>query len=314
VTIAPIEIEDLTKSYGQITAIRHVSLEVGEGEVFGFLGPNGAGKSTTIKILVGLVDPNSGTARVLGHDVTREGVQARESIGYLPEVVGLYEEMTARQYLRYTGRFYGFTDSEIERRAEQLLTQVSLEHVGSRRVSTFSKGMRQRLALAGAMFHEPQVLVLDEPLTGLDPEGVIKMRSAIRRLGEDRTVFVSSHELHAVEELCDRVAVLDDGRIEADAPTDELTRTDPPRYVFEVGADAPSPDEVMKSMRECQPVGAIEHAPDGRQDAYRVWVVEPERVDEVLERLIEAGVPVRSLGPDWRTLKDVFIDLTGGLR
>lgn len=299
-----IEIKDLTKRYGDITAVEDLSLEASPGEVLGLLGPNGAGKSTTIKVLVGLVAPTEGSAHVLGHDVVDEGVKARARIGYLPEVVGLYEQLTAAGYLRYVGRFHDVTGPRAIRRAERLLARVRLSHAADRRIGTYSKGMRQRLALAGALLHDPEVLILDEPLSGLDPEGVVKMKNAIEGLGVDRTVLVCSHELHAVESLCDRAIILREGTALAHAPVDELTRREPPTYRVRTRDAAPDPDRLddVDGLRAARRVG---------ERTLALEVEDGAAASRALATIVEAGHAVESFGEDERTLEEAFVDITG---
>ncbi len=307
-TLAPIETRDLTKRYGDLTAVEGLDLTVGQREVMGFLGPNGAGKSTTIKMLVGLVRPTRGQALIDGHDVAEHGVQARASIGYVPEVVGLYGAMTARQFLAYSGRFYELSEAEVTQRAERLLVDVNLEHAASRKISTYSKGMRQRLALAGALLHDPRILILDEPLTGLDPEGVYRMRRAIRELGRERTVFLSSHELHAIETLCDRVAVIQDGRVLEQAPVDELLAQRAPRYRLEVDLatlDA-GVEEAIAKAPGVEAVALGDHA-----NVFEVELSHRDRAPGVVAALVQQGLGIRSFAPRQTTLEEVFVDLVG---
>jgi ABC-2 type transport system ATP-binding protein len=300
----PIETDGLTKRYGDIVAVEDLDLEVPEGEILGFLGPNGAGKSTTIKILTGLVHPTSGSARVNGWDVATDELQARADLGYLPEVVGLYEDMTGRQYLHYTGRFYERTSSEVVRRTEQLLDAVGLRDAGGRRIGGYSKGMRQRLGLAGALFHDPSVLVLDEPLTGLDPEGVLGMRRAIRRLGQDKTIFLCSHELHSVEALCDRAVIVDDGRVRADGPVDELTAPEDVRLrvTLRPGTEAGKRAADVTGVRSVEEAGG---------DELLLVLEEGVAVEDAVANLVEADLPVREVRGARPTLEEVFADVTG---
>lgn len=301
--MAPIETTHLTKRYGDLVAVEDLTLEARKGQVLGLLGPNGAGKSTTIKMLVGLASPTEGRARIAGHDVQREGVQARAELGYLPEVVGLYEQLTGEAYLRYVARFHGVTGSRATYRIEQLLAEVRLTQAADRRIGTYSKGMRQRLALAGALLHDPAVLILDEPLTGLDPEGVVKMKRAIEALGEERTVFVSSHELHAVESLCDRAVILREGRVLEDAPVSELTRRTPPRYRVQLAPDASVPE----GLDAVEGVVEVASAPG----ELVVTVEDAEAASRALAWLVEQGCRVRGFREDERSLEEAFVDITG---
>lgn len=301
--MAPIETTDLTKRYGDLVAVEDLTLDAHEGQVLGFLGPNGAGKSTTIKMLVGLVAPTEGSARIAGHDIEQAGVQARARLGYLPEVVGLYEQLTGEAYLRYVARFHDITGSPATHRIEQLLAEVRLTSAADRRIGTYSKGMRQRLALAGALLHDPEVLILDEPLTGLDPEGVVKMKNAIEALGEERTVFLSSHELHAVESLCERAVILREGRVLEDAPVSELTRRTPPRYRLQLatGSTPPTGLAQLDGVRDLQE----------DQDALLFSVDDADAASRALTWLVEQGCTVRAFQEDQRSLEEAFVDITG---
>lgn len=307
----PIETHDLTKRYGRLTAVEGLDLSVDRREVLGFLGPNGAGKSTTIKMLVGLARPTRGRAVVGGHDVAEDGVRARASIGYVPEVVGLYGSMTARQFLRYTGRFYDLTGSEITRRAERLLVDVSLDQAASRKIATYSKGMRQRLALAAALLHDPEILILDEPLTGLDPEGVYRMRRAIRELGRERTIFLSSHELHAIEALCDRVAIIRKGQVIEQAPVDELLAHHAPLYRLELELE--TMDEGIEEV--IAKVAGVEAVDLGdRANVFELELTDRRQAPGVLAALVERGLRVQAFAPRQASLEEVFVDLVGVTR
>lgn len=299
--------EGLTKRYGDVTAVDGVDLTVRSGQVVGFLGPNGAGKSTTIKMLVGLVRPSAGRARVAGFDVQDEGVEARRHLGYLPEVVGLYENMTGRQFLHHTGRFFRMAESEIVRRTEELLREVGLVEAAGRKVRTYSKGMRQRIGLASALFHEPEVLILDEPLTGLDPPGVIKMRNVIRELGRERTVFLSSHELHNVESLCERVVIVDRGRVLADQPLEDVRRPDT-ATVF-VGLAPHAGSDAASQLAQAPGVDAVE--PGVTAGEWRLRMEAGVEPDTTLAWLIDRGVPVAAFQPRQETLEEAFIRITG---
>jgi ABC-2 type transport system ATP-binding protein len=204
----------LTKRYDSIVAVDHLDLTIERGEVYGLLGPNGSGKTTTILMLLGLTEPTSGQVRVLGRDPARDPLGVKRQVGYLPDSVGFYDELSARENLRYTADLNGLPRAEAERRIEDGLERMGLHDVMDRRVSTFSRGMRQRLGLADVLLKRPQVAILDEPTIGLDPEGAIEFLAMIRGLKEDGiTVLLASHLLHQVQAVCDRVGLFDRGRI-----------------------------------------------------------------------------------------------------
>jgi ABC-2 type transport system ATP-binding protein len=234
-----IDIRGLRKEYGSQIAVNNLTLEVQKGEVFGFLGPNGAGKTTTILMLLGLSEPTAGSARVCGFDPTREPLQVKRVVGYLPESVGFYEDMTAIQNLRYVGRLNGLRDGGLDGKIVEVLERVGLAAEGKKRVGAYSRGMRQRLGIAEVLLKDPQVVFLDEPTLGLDPDGTQKMLEFIQGLGRDKgiTVFFSSHLLDQVQRISDRVGIMLKGNLVAAGPIQELAKqklgVDQERYTLE---------------------------------------------------------------------------------
>ena len=221
--MAVIVTRGLTKRYGRVVAVEDLNLEVAEGEVFGLLGPNGSGKTTTILMLLGLTEPTSGEARVLGLDPMREPLKVKAKVGYLPDQVGFYGELTAWENLRYTTRLLGLPEAEAKARIEEVLRRMGLWEVRDRRVSAFSRGMRQRLGLAEVLLKRPQVAILDEPTLGLDPEAAREFLDLIKGLkAEGITVLLSSHLLHQVQEICDRVGLFHRGRLALLGRVEEL--------------------------------------------------------------------------------------------
>jgi ABC-2 type transport system ATP-binding protein len=221
--MAVIVTRGLTKRYGRVVAVEDLNLEVAEGEVFGLLGPNGSGKTTTILMLLGLTEPTSGEARVLGLDPMREPLKVKARVGYLPDQVGFYGELTAWENLRYTTRLLGLPEAEAKARMEEVLRRMGLWEVRDRRVSAFSRGMRQRLGLAEVLLKRPKVAILDEPTLGLDPEAAREFLDLIKGLkAEGLTVLLSSHLLHQVQEICDRVGLFHKGRLALLGRVEEL--------------------------------------------------------------------------------------------
>jgi ABC-2 type transport system ATP-binding protein len=218
--------EELTKRYGAQAAVNRLSLEVAEGEVFGFLGPNGAGKTTTMLMLLGLTEPTSGTVRVCGHDPARNPLKVKELIGYLPENVGFYDDLDARQNLRYIARLNGIPDDVSRGRIDRLLAEIDLTADAAKRVGTYSKGMRQRLGIAEVLVKEPKVVFLDEPTVGLDPDGTNKMLDLIQGLSRERkmTIFFSSHLLDQVQRISDRIGIMIKGNLVAAGALGELAQ------------------------------------------------------------------------------------------
>ena len=232
-----IEALGLTKRYGDRTAVRDLTFEVRPGEVFGLLGPNGAGKTTTVRMLLGLTEPTSGRARVVGVDPTRDPLEVKRRVGYLPDSVGFYDGLTGRSNLAYTARLNRIGDPVAAERIDDLLEQVGLGAVADRRVETYSRGMRQRLGIADALVKDPRVLILDEPTVSLDPEGVAELLALIAAIAAERgiAILLSSHLLDQVQAVCHRVGIFYDGRLIADGTVAELAaRGGAPDDVVEV--------------------------------------------------------------------------------
>ncbi len=223
---AAIITEHLTKRYGSITAVDCLDLSLDRGEVFGLLGPNGAGKTTTILMLLGLTEPSAGQSRVEGYDPVREPLQVKRLVGYLPDNVGFYPDLTGRQNLRYSATLNRLPRAEAEERIDALLEQVGLSEAGDRPAGTYSRGMRQRLGIADALVKAPRILILDEPTIGIDPEGIRELLVLIRTLSHEQgiTILLSSHLLHQVQEVCDRVGLFVAGRLIAVGPVEDLGR------------------------------------------------------------------------------------------
>lgn len=219
-----IELHELTKNYGKFTAVDHVNLSVQKGEIFGILGPNGAGKSTTILMMLGLTDPTSGTVQVCGINPTRHPIQVREKVGYLPEDVGFYDDMTGIENLLYTARLNRISEAEARTKAEELLERVGLPVDTQKKAGKYSRGMRQRLGLADVLIKQPEVIILDEPTSGIDPAGVQEFMNLIRQLREENglTVLFSSHHLDQVQQICDRVGLFGGGKLLAEVNVNEL--------------------------------------------------------------------------------------------
>ena len=265
---APIRCEGLSKTYGQVVALQDLDLAVETGTVFGFLGPNGAGKTTTIRLLLGLARPSQGRAWVGGNEVTVDAKAARQLIGYLPEEPTFYTWMTGAEFLDYMGQLFRLAGAERRRRVEELLDLVGLREAGRRRIGGYSRGMRQRLGLAQALINCPPVLILDEPASALDPQGRRDVLALIERLREQATIFVATHILSDVERVCNRVAIIDRGRLVVEADREDLQA----RYVspvFELAWDEGDNEEaqVLAVMRLLEGVS---------------WVSQVERQDRIL--------------------------------
>lgn len=306
-----IEVSHLTKRYARHEAVRDISFSVGRGEVVGFLGPNGAGKTTTMRMLTGYLPPSSGTVAVAGLDVFRESVEARAKIGYMPENVPLYDDMRVREYLKFRAQLKGLRGGRVRERVAAVIETCGLEPVRRRMIGTLSKGYRQRVGLADALVHDPELLILDEPTNGLDPNQIRQIRSLIRRLGESRTVLLSTHILHEVEMTCGRVIIIDQGRIKAsDTPANLTARMRAAgRIEVELRIDSDTASRALGGMDQVKKVQS-EPLDDG-WTRLMVWIDSGTDARERVASLAAAnGWPLRSVFRHEATLEDVFVELT----
>jgi ABC-2 type transport system ATP-binding protein len=285
---AVITVKNLTKEYGALRAISDLSFEVMKGEVLGFLGPNGAGKTTTMKILTCFIAPTAGTASVMGHDVFESSLEVRRQIGYLPESAPLYTDMAVLEYLEFIAEIRGVR-ADVRRAKIKRITDLCglSDRLGSE-IRTLSKGYRQRVGLAQAMVHEPPILILDEPTSGLDPNQIVEIRELIKQIGKERTVILSTHNLPEVQASCDRVLIVNRGKIAATGTPEELQAGRGSRYF--VTFDLP---EATMRTSEGEATAAIHGALEALQGVTRV--VETERDDKAVSFRIEAN------GPDLRS-------------
>src|SRR5574341_1845471 len=302
-----IQVEGLTKYYGNYAAIDHISFHAEEGEIVGFLGPNGAGKTTTMRILTGYMPPNEGTARIAGYDVFEQSLQVRQNVGYLPETVPLYQEMTVWNYVDYMAALRGMRNPDRANRVDEVLDQVDMLDRADSMVASLSKGMRQRVGLAQALVHRPRVLILDEPTIGLDPRQVREARDLIRSLGQDRTVLLSTHILSEVSQLCTRILVINKGQIVAeDSPDTLATRLQGTRRLF-VGVGSAKLEEVAKAIQKLK--GVIEAHPAEKG----VEITTKGDVDlrqEITSLIFSKSWELLELRSIDMSLEDIFLQLT----
>jgi ABC-2 type transport system ATP-binding protein len=279
---------DLTKLYGERPVVDHLNLEIAPGEIFGLLGPNGAGKTTTILMLLGLIEPTSGQLEILGHDPRRHPLEVKRMVGFLPDAVGFYDTLTGRENLRFTARLNGVT--EPEPRLDELLERVGLASAADQPAGEYSRGMKQRLGLADALVKSPSVLILDEPTTAIDPEGVAEMLSLIRHLATDDkvTVLLSSHLLHQVQAVCDRVAIFVEGIVVAQGPPHELAveAEGPARVEFRIGGDSEAARDKLAAL------DTIDDVAPGRVPGSWIAGVETGHIADTVRQLVSAGVDV----------------------
>lgn len=306
-----IEVHNLTKRYARHEAVRDITFSVKRGEIVGFLGPNGAGKTTTLRMLTGYLPPTSGSARIAGFDIFRQSIEARRKIGYMPENVPLYEDMRVREYLKFRAQLKGLGGGDTRRRVGDVLETCGLQSVRRKMIKTLSKGYRQRVGLADALVHDPELLILDEPTNGLDPNQIRQIRELIRRLGQSHTVLISTHILHEVEMTCNRVIIIDNGKIKAaDAPAN-LTQQMRAAGRIQVEIHAAS-DVVGGALNRLEHVKKVTPEPlDDGWTRYTVWVDSGTDARERIANLAsQYGWPLRSLFRHVATLEDVFVELT----
>lgn len=289
-----IETKGLTKRYGAFTAVDDLTLSIREGEVFGLLGPNGAGKTTTTLMLLGLTEPSAGSASIRGVDCTRNPIQVKRFVGYLPDNVGFYPDMTGRENLRMTGRMNGLTGEALEERIDTLLERVGMTQAADKRTGAYSKGMRQRLGIADILMKNPDVLIMDEPTNGIDPEGMRELMALIRELSEKdgKTILISSHQLHQIQQICDRVGIFVRGRIVACGSIEELGRQMEQENGFRLEVQVQPGGRVLCELLE-RLAGVMAVTP--REDGTVLIQSQTDMSDTIVSSLVTAGFKLRHL-------------------
>jgi ABC-2 type transport system ATP-binding protein len=306
-----IEVRNLTKRFVGRTVLNEVSFEVEKGEIVGFLGPNGAGKTTTLRILTTYLSATSGSATVAGCDIFKDSLKLRKKIGYLPENVPLYTEMRVKEYLRFRSHLRGLKGRHAREAVGDAMDETGITEVRKKVIGTLSKGFRQRVGLADAILHSPELLVLDEPTNGLDPNQIRHARDLIRHLGQEHTILVSTHILHEVEMTCDRVIIIDQGKImAADTPKNLVQRLRTAGTVsLELKTPPPSALSKMQEMPSVKRV--VQDDPLGDWTRYTVRVESGADIREEVFRLaLKENWTLRELTQHTASLEDVFADIT----
>jgi ABC-2 type transport system ATP-binding protein len=295
----------LTKDYGPRRAIENVAFEADQGEVVGFLGPNGAGKTTTMRILAGYMPPTYGTAQVAGFDVVEESIEVRRRVGYLPETVPLYPDMTVFDYLKFMADLRHLPNGN--EMVENVLELVQMDQRAQGYIANLSKGMRQRVGLAQALLHKPEVLILDEPTIGLDPAQVVEVRELIREIGKERTVLLSTHILSEAQQLCDRVLIINKGHIVAeDTPENLQARlVGSERSIVRIKGDT---EELLIQIADIKGVQDVKVRPDGSLEFQFAPGVDVR--PEVARTIIKSGHDLLELSPIGLSLEEIFLELT----
>ncbi len=302
-----IEVEDLVKNFGHLTAVDGVSFKVPKGEVLGFLGPNGAGKSTTMKMITGFVTPTAGRVRVVGHDMDEDPIAAKAEIGYLPEGAPAYPDMTPISFLNFIADVRGMEGAERRRRLDYVIDNVHLETVLQQPIETLSKGFKRRVGLAQAILHDPPVLILDEPTDGLDPNQKHEVRSLISEMAADKAIVISTHILEEVDAVCTRAMIIAEGRIVADGSPDDLERRSPFHNAVRIDSQDDGVEEALAGLDNVARVEAL----NGGQ--YRAYPKDDRAiVSEIAEMIRERGWSTSRLSVEAPRLDEVFRNITQG--
>jgi len=308
-----IEVEGLTKKFGNITAVDNISFKVEKGEVVGFLGPNGAGKTTTMRILTCFLPADSGKCRIAGYDIVNQSVEVRKALGYLPENTPLYQDMSVEGFLKYVAEIRGFKGAEQKNRIEKMIDICGLENVVKMDISELSKGYRQRVGLAQAMIHDPQILILDEPTSGLDPNQIIEIRSLIKNIGKEKTIILSTHILSEAEATCGRVIIIDRGKLIADGSLDKVRALSAGENIhrIKIRGDRAEIENQLKSLP-----GAKEFKLTAEEKglfSYEIYAEQDMDLgEEIFRTAVRNNFVLSELYRERRTLEDVFTKLTRG--
>jgi ABC-2 type transport system ATP-binding protein len=309
-----IKVEALTKRYARTVAVNNVSFEVAKGQIVGFLGPNGAGKTTTMRVLTGFLPPTEGRAEVAGFDVSKDPIEVKRRIGYLPETPPLYPEMEVIEYLQFVGRLKGVPSGDVSRRADEVAERCRVADVRTKLIGKLSKGYRQRVGLAQAIIHNPDVLILDEPTAGLDPKQIIQTRDLIKQLAGEHTIILSTHILPEVEQTCQKVIIINKGRVVATDTVENLTSRmrGAESVAVELTASGTNPAQVQQRLEQVPGVSRVvaRDPHDGRL-RFEVEGLQGRQVRPDLARaVVESGWSLHELHALAFSLEEIFLQLT----
>lgn len=302
-----IKVSALTKVYGTQTAVNNISFELKKGEIVGFLGPNGAGKSTTMKMITGYLPPTDGTATVAGFDAQTQSLEVRRRLGYLPEANPLYMDMYVREYLELSAGIHNL-GKDTKQRIAEMVQLTGLTKEAHKKIGALSKGYKQRVGLAQAMLHRPEVLILDEPTSGLDPNQIVEIRDLIMEIGREKTVLLSTHIMQEVQAMCSRVIIINGGNIVADDKAETLQQQDARQgAAILVAFDTPVKEQQLKSLKGLK---RLERLEGGK---WRMHTTNPELLrKEILQLALQQDLGISSIQTETQSLEDVFRNLTGG--
>ncbi len=305
-----ITIENLVKKYGGQRAVDHISFQVKTGEIVGFLGPNGAGKTTTMRMITGFITPTEGTIRVGGMAMEERMDEIKRHIGYLPENNPLYHDMPVIDYLEYVAGLQGIQKQNLAGKVAEMIRITGLNPEKHKKISELSKGFRQRVGLAQAMIHDPEILILDEPTTGLDPNQIVEIRKLIRELGRHKTVILSTHILSEVEATCDRILIINRGKIVADGTPDLLRKQAQGEELLRVRIQEGDPNLVFKALKELPAVSQVAFM-DGQQDRFDLQCAQgSDAAREVFQLCVKNRWIITEMIPYETKLEDIFRQLT----
>lgn len=299
-----ISVQSLTKIYGSQKAVNNISFNLAKGEIVGFLGPNGAGKSTTMKMITGYLPPTGGTATVCGYDVQERPMEVRKRIGYLPEANPLYQDMYVREYLEFSAGIHNL-GTATKSRIQEMIALTGLSKEAHKKIIALSKGYKQRVGLAQAMLHDPEVLILDEPTSGLDPNQIVEIRDLIIRIGKEKTVLLSTHIMQEVQAMCNRVIIISNGTLVADDAIEKLQQKDVNKTALVVVFDSKVKKETLLQLK---------HATDLQTTDSKRWVLQTDKPEdlrkEVMQMALNQDININSLQTETLSLEDVFRTLT----
>lgn len=300
-----IDVKGLTKIYGINTAVEDLTFNAKKGEILGFLGPNGAGKTTTMRILTGYIPPTSGSVTIGGFDVIEQSMEVRKLVGYLPESVPLYSDMRVSEYLKYMGKLHKV--NHIEERVHTVLEQVGMTERENSFIAKLSKGMRQRVGLAQALIHEPEVLILDEPTVGLDPAQIIEVRKLIQEIGKEKTVLLSTHILSEAQQICDRVLIINHGKLVAEDSPENLQKSlsSSQKVYVKVGGNMDAALDIIKSLPDVK----VAYRDEQNQLVFEN-PIEKDLRPNVTKLLISSGFDLLDMHTESVNLEDIFLQLT----
>ena len=306
-----IEVKNLTRYYGQKPAIQNVTFNVEKGEVLGFLGPNAAGKTTTMRILTCYMPATNGTAKVAGFDVFDQSMEVRRRIGYLPENPPLYSEMTVESYLKFVGRIKGMDSKNLKKHVDKVMDLTNIDDVRKKIIGKLSKGYRQRVGLAQALVHDPEVLILDEPTVGLDPKQIIDVRKLIKNLGGERTVILSTHILPEVSQTCSRVVIINEGKVVAEDTPENLTRRLQGNEKIYVEVEGPA-EVIEKELQNLDIVSSVVREKEMNEKVAFIVESIPNRDirKDIAKTIVQKGWGLFEMRPVGMSLEEVFLRLT----